>query len=272
MSGEQTAADKASALGWVPQENFRGDPEKWVDADTFLKRGEEVMPILKANNKRLQDEIAALRGQLTPIQSALQEAQAALATFKEYHDADSKRQYERALADLKAQKADAIRNGDVDAQVEADEALNDLRAKPPVTAATSKTTQQLDPVLIQWQAENPWYLQDPEKTAYANSMASYIAATKKLTGRALLDAVKSEVDTKFNPPDTRRGNADKVDGARGSGGGAGGGSGKGYEDLPAEARLACDRFGAQLVGENRLYKDQKAWRAKYASDYFGEQP
>ena len=47
----------ARAMGWRPQDEFGGDPERWVDADTFVARGEQVMPLLKAQNKKLRQEM-----------------------------------------------------------------------------------------------------------------------------------------------------------------------------------------------------------------------
>jgi len=32
--------EKAMAEGWRPKEEYQGDPEKWVDAAEFLRRGE----------------------------------------------------------------------------------------------------------------------------------------------------------------------------------------------------------------------------------------
>ena len=56
MDGEQAAApveQEARTLGWVPAEEFKGDPNRWVDAETFVERGHTVMPILRKNNERL---------------------------------------------------------------------------------------------------------------------------------------------------------------------------------------------------------------------------
>ena len=57
MDGEQTVApveQEARTLGWVPAEEFKGDPNRWVDAETFVERGHTVMPILRKNNERLE--------------------------------------------------------------------------------------------------------------------------------------------------------------------------------------------------------------------------
>ena len=38
--------DKARRLGWVPKEEFKGDPENWRSADEFMARGEQLLPIV----------------------------------------------------------------------------------------------------------------------------------------------------------------------------------------------------------------------------------
>ncbi len=41
----------ASEMGWTPEEKFRGDPTKWVDAKTFYEKGQYVLPIVKSQLK-----------------------------------------------------------------------------------------------------------------------------------------------------------------------------------------------------------------------------
>ena len=36
---------KAEKLGWIPPERFKGDPERFVDADAYIERG-EIAPLL----------------------------------------------------------------------------------------------------------------------------------------------------------------------------------------------------------------------------------
>jgi hypothetical protein len=45
---------EAREHGWRPKDEFPGDAAKWVDAETFMKRADEVMPLLKAQNARLK--------------------------------------------------------------------------------------------------------------------------------------------------------------------------------------------------------------------------
>jgi hypothetical protein len=41
-------------MGWTAKEKFRGDPERWVDAATFVKNGEESLPILRERLRTLE--------------------------------------------------------------------------------------------------------------------------------------------------------------------------------------------------------------------------
>ena len=49
--------EEARAQGWVGKDEFRGSDDDWVDADTFVKRGKEIMPILRKNNEKLLKEL-----------------------------------------------------------------------------------------------------------------------------------------------------------------------------------------------------------------------
>src|SRR2546425_12464119 len=93
----QEILDEARTDGWKPKEQFHGPEDQWVDAETFVKRGREINPILRKNNERLQREIADLRQKLDGTTTSLQRVQ-------EYHAKLETRAYERALKDLKAQK------------------------------------------------------------------------------------------------------------------------------------------------------------------------
>ncbi|MDE2106523.1 MAG: hypothetical protein KGL39_55425, partial [Patescibacteria group bacterium] len=88
---DQTVEERAGAMGWVPQEKFRGDPEKWVDAETFVQRGEQVMPILKHNNEKLQAEIASLKGELGKVTSLFQASQEAVEELKKFNSEATRR-------------------------------------------------------------------------------------------------------------------------------------------------------------------------------------
>src|SRR3972149_6496674 len=46
--------NEAKQFGWVPQDDFKGDPEQWRDAATFLQRGKEINGFLRKDLEKIQ--------------------------------------------------------------------------------------------------------------------------------------------------------------------------------------------------------------------------
>ena len=257
---------RARELGWSDQEHWRGKPEDWIDAATFLERGERIMPFIKRERDKLLELRAKDLAEIAALKARVDEGTATLEEFRKFHEEATEAAYKRALADLKAEKRAAKAAGD-DERVDAiEEQIDELReAGPPKPTAAPKPAASpaaLDPVFVKWQTDNAAWLADPEKQAYAQSMASYIRATNStLVGRAFLDRVTEEVEKHFGGPKA----APKSDG-----GGAPpppSGGARSYGNLPADAKAACDRYEKKMVGPGKPYKDQKAWRDHYVSTY-----
>ena len=276
ISGEVDITQKASKMGWVPLEKFKGDPERWTDAETFVRRGEEVLPIVKKNNERLTQRLDVLENENATTKQLLKAATEALSEFQKYHEEDSKRQYDRALEKLKSDKKEALRESDYDAVVEIDEAIKVLDEQKSKTVkkvfaepAPTQNDPTQDPIFKSWVAENAdWYGKDPQRSAYAESIGAYLQRMEpNLKGKEFLERVADEVADKFGLPD-KPARADRVEGSRqGSGRQSGA---KTYADLPPEAKQSCDKFGAKLIGEGKAFKSQAEWRKQYVRDYFGE--
>src|SRR5687768_16654653 len=49
--------DKARRMGWRPRAEYGGDPTRWVDAETFVRRGDEILPFVQANNRKLEQAL-----------------------------------------------------------------------------------------------------------------------------------------------------------------------------------------------------------------------
>ena len=59
----------------------------------------------------------------------------------------------------------------------------------------------ITPEFRSWQAANPWYGADKERTEFARNYAKQLRKEQpNLSGRALLDAVSRAVAKKFGPP------------------------------------------------------------------------
>jgi hypothetical protein len=252
---KQQVEARARSMGWTSKDEFKGDPSKWRDAAEFVERGENLLPLVKAQNKRLEREVAELK-QTTK-------------EFAEHLSKTEQRAYERALETLKEQRKEALAAGDGDAFEKADEQIEQLKRDAAAKAAKhaeKKDDGGADPVYTEWESRNPW-LKDAELSDYAEFAAQKLrAGGERATGAEFLDLVaqkvKAQFPAKFTNP--RRETAQAVEGAapaRRSGG-------KTFADMPAEARAACDR-----MAKNGFAGDEKAqtkFKADYVKQYFEE--
>lgn len=268
---------QARELGWVDKDSFKGDPDKWIDADTFVKRGQEIMPLLKANNKRLQEKVDKLSAENQRTQQLLIAATESIEALKETTS-------KAAIADLKKNRKEMVErvkeareDGDVETEIqlqkaiqEADDAI-EQSAKPAKEkkATESETDPAQNPEFRGWAEDNPWFGQDRRKTALALAIAGEMRANgDKTEGRKFFDKVTEELNKTLGiDPDASRKAPSKVEGESRSAA-SGGKRGKSYADLPADAKQVCDRQAAKLVGPGRAFKNEDAWRVHYATKYF----
>ena len=285
---EVTTEQRASQLGWKPQEQFQGDPDKWISAEEFLDRADHVMPILRENNRKLQSELAAETSARKKLEGAIADMKDSLEAMKEYQSAETLRQVEKARRELLAQLKQAKVDGDVDLEVRLTSELSqvdaDLRVAGESKAAEEKAAgsgtskgqenrgsaePELPPSFVAWKARNPWYGKDLRKTALANGIAAELRNNPD-NAHLVHDAFFELLDTELKAEFGSRGGSKVEGGAGGRTAGVGSGK-KGYAALPADAKAVCDRQEARMVGANRAFKDQAEWRAHYATQYFAQE-
>jgi hypothetical protein len=271
---EANVTEAARAMGWKPQEEFRGDTSKWVDAETFVSRGEHYLPIIKADRDRAQAAAEDLRTRLDETNRLLAASQEAITELKKFHDEDTQRQVEKARKDLVKQLREAREAGDVEGEVAAQSEITKIDValaappKPVVVAPAPAPVAAVDPAFTAWEAANPWFRTDTRKHALAMSIGAELRADPKnaaLVGRAFYDKITEEVEAYLAPTSREH---SKVAGGRPSNGGGGGGATCTYSDLPADAKAACDSFARKLVGPSRAFKNAAAWQAHYTAKYF----
>lgn len=267
---------QAQRLGWIPPERYKGDPERFVDAEEFLRRGEEVLPIIKKQKAQLESDVGRLSGEVSHLKEIITKNQEAMAALEEYHTSETKRKVAQVRKELKSEIMRASEAGDHAALAEATDQLSQLNEKVEDTEtpalrkpAAAPPPQSLDPDFVAWAEDTGWYGTDRRRTALANAVALELReGGEKSKGRDFLDLVAAEVEKELPVRRRTPPNPEKVSGGR-PGNGSGGGR-KAYADLPPEAKSACDSFADQLVGEGRRYKTLAEWRSKYTKDYFEE--
>ena len=274
VSAEPTEAEKKAAeLGWSPKEQWRGDPGKWVDAETYLDRSEQVLPLLKKDRERLFGTVEELRQQLKD--------------FQKYHEEDrerlKKREYDRALSDLKAQMKSAVEEGDVQ-KYETLEADRDKLDKEYKESAEQKPgaadTKGMSKNLREWanRPENSWFGRDWEKTQCAYAVSSgvlwenqdkgwkgdeieFFEAVARKADEKLAELKAKEAQQRKNgatqnprrsePSAVQPGDTPRMSRSTRT---------RTYGDLDAEAKGTCDR----LVRAGLMTRD------KFVSEYFGD--
>ena len=263
---------RARELGWSPKEEFRGDPDKWIDADTFVKRGEELMPLLKATTKRQSAQLKDLQDRVVKAEKAFAESQESIHALIETTSKEAMDKLRRQQDELKGTIKQAREEGDLDAEEEARGRLTEVRqalkdAEVPPVKPVQPPTNQEHPDFKAWANDNEWWGKDLRKTSLALGIAQELRASgEKSEGRAFFDKVSEEVDKTFGGTTSRERPSKVEGGGRPS---AGGGS-KTYADLPQDAKEACERQSRVLVGPNRSFKTADAWRKHYAEQFFAE--
>jgi hypothetical protein len=250
----QADEGKARNQGWRPKEEFRGDPAKWVDAAEFNRRGEEHIPILRANLERTRQE-------LDETKRIAKEA----VDFQRQLNERDRRRLQGEIDALNQQKLAAVSSGDTQAYLASEHGIK-LRSEQMPPAEQARPAQPEIPAEVRdFATRNPWITSDPELGAAAQAFhvglqnhpdTQFLPLAENL--RRTEEHIRRMYPEKFGNP--RRNLPGTVEGAPALGAGSKPRK-KGYIDLPAEARAACDKFVAQKL----MSRDQ------YLSDYFGEQ-
>jgi hypothetical protein len=263
---------RAESMGWIPPTRYKGEPERFIDAEAYIERGETVLPIVKQQNAKLKAELDAVRAQSQAQADALAKAQAAIEQIEERHSVATQKAVERAKEEVKMQLAAASEAGDHEGVAALTDKLVELRTaeKAPVEKPVAKPTEPAPftpPAdLTEWIQENQWFQTDRKRTALALAVAQELREGGDVsTGRNFYDKVAREVNKLFEPsaPATS-----KVEGARNGEDASAGSSKKGYASLPADAKAACDADTRKFVGPNKKYKTEGEWRNRFAELYF----
>lgn len=233
---------EARQHGWTPKEEFRGDPARWVDAETFVKRADEVMPLLKKKADAQAKEIAGLKRDIRQASAHFEKAE--------------QRAYERAIADIEKRMEAAAEVGDVAGVKAASKEMRELSSEAKSDAPGDNLELRAQEAEIEWREKNPWFDKGGIMADYAVVQSRKFAhLAKDMDPAAYYDMITEKVREKFG---------DKLDQAvepaprkaavavEGVGTNRGNGRQKGWADMDPEARRTGQAMADRWVKSGLL--------------------
>jgi hypothetical protein len=174
--------------GWRPQTDWEGDPDDWVSAREFNRRGELFARIAKYGNENKE-----MRESLKKL----------FEHNRKLYDAG----YKKAMTDLRQEKMQAAEEGDTRKLLEIDEQIDNLKEEHSsairefdnsVTPTTNATNEEYQVAYESWTQVNPWYGKNADLTKIADNLARTMAMSAQSSGKPidykkLLSEVAKEV-------------------------------------------------------------------------------
>jgi hypothetical protein len=221
------------------------------------------------------------------LERMLHASEKALGELRQDADASSLEALEARKREVQEAIVEAHQRGDVREDLALREQLTDLNAeireakrpkvKPaPIGASEASTDVLQNPEYKKWLAENTWFGTDAAMTGAALALMQELNATgrgRNMSPGERFNHVGAETKRRFNMAARRQ--PSKVESTRTEGGYGAGETGAGYEDMPVEAKRACDNYARRFVGKadangNIKYKTLGEYRAHYAEDYWDD--
>ena len=173
---------KALDMGWKPKDQFHGSEDDFIDAKEFVRR------------QPLFDKIEATNRQVKQLN-------AALSALQDHYSKVNESAYNRAIADLKAQRKDALSNGDGERFEEIDDQIKEAEKQKLALESIKPTAQaEAHPEFKSWKARNPWYDSVSHMRVFADEIGVKLHAQGKSPAEVLTEvekAVRAEFPTKF---------------------------------------------------------------------------
>jgi len=196
-AGSESVEDQARALGWKPEEEYTGKPEKWTDAEKFLE-------VHGKNNGALRKALEKQAAELLELKKQMGGLDAAHKKIFDIQIKKAKEEFDQQIAFLKAQRKEAVRSGEYDAVDELDEQIEKAKLRGPdiPEIETPKQPQQQDwrenPILVKWAEKNTWFEKDEDMSLYAGTLGVQIRKDNpSISFQEVLDRVEERVKKAF---------------------------------------------------------------------------
>lgn len=183
--------EKALGLGWTPKDEWVAegkDPDDWKDARTYIREGEMMERITKQSNA------------LDRYKSKIDNLEKSLKMLTDHNLRIAQIERDRAIKELKAQKAEALRDNDADKVVELDEKIQEVKEQTAeAKEAKSEGTQTPDPDAVEWlnDPKNTWYHDDFELHDEADRFFVFKTRKGNLTTKEILKELEKHMQEKY---------------------------------------------------------------------------
>lgn len=270
---DEEISSMARRMGYKDEGDFQGDPDKRLDARTFVARALNELPLARSNLRTYNRRMGELEKKIDKQSQVLEQFNA---HHKKTLQETAEREYHRGLQEARDKMKQAVEEGDIEgaeaAWEEAEKIRKDMEGGEKEKKGTEAKRGEPDQAAMKeaqevrdaWMKENDWYDKNRGMRKYAYECAELLSKTEpNLTAKEQLDAVREMVEEQFpdyfSNPNRKKPSAVEGAGRRGTDQGKAGK--KSYRDLPPEAKAMCDDF----VKEIKNFKVQD-----YVDQYFGQ--
>jgi hypothetical protein len=288
--------EKAKTMGWKEPKEWKGNPPKngFVKAKEYLERAETVIPIMRAENKKLKDELAESRADLKSFKEETNKTVAKMAQMSKVALDRQRSQLEdkySAAIDAATEVGDKAEvrklreaeRADLKKFDEASEIKEEKteEAKKDVNGALPKDVQD---TIGAWIGENEWYSRDAEMQALANahhgkllkdkpglSLAENLEETRKYVAKRFPEKFAAAEDEPEEEDEKPR--ASRVEGGSRSGGSGGKSSIRSCRPTPSRSatsssrKMACSwrraRAPRRILPRRASATQHNIWRAEH---------
>lgn len=186
---EQTPEKQFSAIeqrameqGWRPKEEFEGDPDAFIDAPEFVRRGELFSKI-----EHQSKELKAVK--------------AALDALKTHHSKVKEVEYNRALKALQNARKQALVDGETERFLELEQRIEEVKEEKEafdteLEQVKADPVRDINPEFTAWIDRNPWYDSSKPMRAYADKLGIELAQEGHAPSE-VLKLVEREVKKEF---------------------------------------------------------------------------
>jgi len=135
----------AREKGWRPKEEFDGDDDSWVDAQEFVKR-QPLFDKIKTQSKKMK------------------ELEKTVESLAKHYQITMKQAKDKAIAELKAERVEAIELGEVAKVEEIDQRIIDVKKVPDPVAPNSVMPVEVEAFV---EEHKDWFNKNQEMTDFA---------------------------------------------------------------------------------------------------------